>query len=85
VWRRGKFSKKLSNWVIEIRPNGIHLRLNVVRFDKFFHGRCVITPARVSTHSDERSPSKNASLRTVSGESLRLMFSSLRRGARRKK
>ena len=62
LWRRGALSKKLS-WLVVTRPSGIRRRQNVVRFDRFFQGRCVMTPVRLNSRNDGKSPSENESLR----------------------
>jgi hypothetical protein len=81
VCRRGAHSKKLRSRVTKLRPGGQDLSLDFVRFARLFHGRCVMTPPRLDSRKDERSPARSALLRTgVSGWS-RLIFNFSRRGA----
>ena len=69
VRRKGAFSKKLRSWVVETWSVGIRQRWNVVRLDRFFQGRLVMTPVSLKSRNDGRFPSKNASLRTGTGRS----------------
>ena len=83
--RRGAHSKKLRSRVTESCPGGHDVSLNVVRFARLFQGRCVMTPPRLSSRKDERSPSKSALSRTGAGATggrLRLISNFSRRGAR---
>ena len=65
---------------MEIVSCGIWKRLNVVRLDRFFQGKCVTTPDRFNEHNDDRLPLKSIASRTGAGTQLRLIVNSLRRG-----
>jgi hypothetical protein len=65
--RRGAHSKKLRSRVTESCPGGHDVSLNVVRFARLVQGRCVMTPPRLSSRKDERSPSKECAVEDWSG------------------
>ena len=48
VSRRGTHSKRSRIWVTKLCPRGQGLSLTVVRFNRMFRGRGVMTPPRLN-------------------------------------
>ena len=56
------------------------LRVKIVRFAIFFQGRCVMTPLRLNSRRDERSPAKSRPSRDGGSGQVRSMSNFSRRG-----
>ena len=65
----------------KLRPGGQEVSLNIVRFARLCHGRCVTTRPRVNLRKDERLLLNSSLLRTGAGMSVRWISNSSRRGA----
>ena len=80
VCRRGEHLKKSRSQVTEQSPGGEDLSLNVVRFARLLQGRHVMTPPKLNSRKDERSPLKILVLKIGAWWWVRRISNFLRRG-----